>query len=129
VSSQIGVETGRSAVALAAALVLTALWVDTTIDPPLGAVLAVGFAASCLVVALAVRPGDFFTVGVLPPLLMLGALALTAAARPTALPGTSYAERLVTGLADHSLALVLGWLVALAVLLTRSARSRPPRAG
>ena len=36
------------------------------------------FVAICLAAALMVRPRDFFTVGVLPPLLMFGTMVLVA---------------------------------------------------
>lgn len=128
-----GREPAYAAVALGAALVLTALVLDTLPSAPLGRVLGTGFVVACVVVAVVVRAGEAFPVGVLPPLLMLAVLALAAVARPSALPGDGVAARLVTGLADHSLALVLGWAGALAVLLarrlTRSGTDPRPRAG
>ena len=41
-----------------------------------------GFVALCLGLALAVRPTDFFVVGVLPPLIMVGVFVLLEATRP-----------------------------------------------
>ena len=122
-------ESGPSAIALGVALALTWLALDTVVSPPLGALLGVGFALTCLWLALTIRPGHFFTVGVLPPLLLVGVLVLAAALRPASLDGDGLLDRVVGGLVDQRLALVLAWVGTLAVLATRSATGRRPRAG
>ena len=121
-------ETGPSAIALGVALALTWLVLDTLVSTPLGALLGTGFALTCLWLALTIRPGHFFTVGVLPPLLLVGVLVLAALLRPAALDGDGLLDRVVGGLVDQRLALVLAWAGTLAVLLTRSATGRPLRA-
>jgi hypothetical protein len=121
-------ETGPSAVALGVALTLTWSVLDTLGSPRLGTLLGVGFVLTCLWLAATIGPGHFFTVGVLPPLLLTGVLLLTALLHPVALEGGSVLDRVVGGLVDQRLWLVLAWAGTLAVLATRSARSRRPRA-
>lgn len=118
-----------------AGLVLVAL--DAVIGSGLGLLFAIGFPLVCLAGALAVRPRDFFQVGVLPPLLMLGLMGLTAALhRPTiAASGDGWLQALIVGMADHAVPLAMGYGLALACLgvrqrvLSRHLRpSRPRRA-
>lgn len=126
-------ETGPSAVSLGVALALTWLVVDLLASPGAGAVLATGLVLTCLWLATTVAPGHFFTVGVLPPLLLVGVLLATAGLRPEALDGASVVARTVGGLVDLRWGLVLAWLGTLAVLawrsraLTRSATGPRPR--
>lgn len=122
-------ETGPTAIALGVALALTWLALDTLLSPPLGTLLGIGFTLTCLWLALTIRPGHFFTVGVLPPLLLVGVLLLTAVLRPAALDGDGVADRVVGGLVDQRLALVLAWVGTLVVLLVRSRSSRVTRSG
>ena len=63
-------------VALGLALALTAAALDLLLTGRVSILFDLGFVALCLGLALAVRPRDFFTVGVLPPLLMLGVFLL-----------------------------------------------------
>jgi hypothetical protein len=117
-----GAEPGRQVVALGAATVLSAAALDLALGEELGLFFDLCFVASCVAVALRVRPRDFFTVGVLPPLLMLGTFWLLEVTRPDVLgshPEDGVVQSLVTGLAHHSGALVAGYLVCLAVLAVR----------
>ena len=84
------------------------------------------FVLSCVGAALAVRPRDFFVVGVLPPLLMAGTmLVLAVVARSTiADPGDGLVQATVSGLAHHAGSLVLGYGLALAVLALRQMAAR-----
>ena len=108
-------------VALGAAVTLTAIAVDLALGGDLGLLFDLCFVAACLAVALLVRPRDFFTAGVLPPLLLVGALVLLDATRPTVLghPDDGLVQSVVTGLAHHSGALVVGYLLSLGVLAVR----------
>ena len=65
--------------------------------------------------ALAVRPRDFFLVGVLPPLLLLGRRHVVAVrARPgVADPGDGIVQAVVSGLAHRHGGLVIGYLLVL----------------
>jgi flagellar biosynthesis component FlhA len=116
-----GHEPGRQVVALAAALALSGVVVDLTLGGDLGLLFDLAFVGLCVAVALLVRPRDFFTVGVLPPLLMLAVLVLLELARPAVLgePQDGAVQSVVTGLAHHAGALVVGYLLCLAVLAVR----------
>jgi hypothetical protein len=124
-----GTRVTRLAVLCCLALVV----LDATTSGRVGIVFDVGFGLVCLGAALAVHPRDFFRVGVLPPLLLLGCtVALSLAARTTiARPGDGFVQGVVSGLTDHAGALVSGYGLALAVLavrqrvVARAARRRP----
>ena len=75
----------------------------------------------CIGLALAVRPTDFFVVGVLPPLIMLGVFALLGLTRPDVIahPQDGVVQAVVSGLSHHSTALVTGYVLCLAVLAVR----------
>ena len=113
-----GSESGRAMVALGAAVLLTGVVLDRWWGGDLGWLFDVVFVLACGWVALAVAPRDFFTVGVLPPLLMLGAFVLLAFVDPSAIARRhdSPLQAVITGLADHAVALGIGYAVALAVL-------------
>lgn len=116
-----GREPGREVAALTAALLLTVTVVEVGMADHLGALFDVVFVALCLYAALAVRPPDFFTVGVMPPLVMVGTVALLAIGQPgsVARPDDGLVQATVTGLGHHALALVVGYLLCLAVLAVR----------
>lgn len=113
-----GHELGHQMVSLGFALTLTVASLDTTLGGEVGRVFDVAFVLVCVLVALLVRPQDFFMVGVLPPLVMLVVFALVALARPRALGerGDSTVQVVVGGLAHHAGALALGYALCLAVL-------------
>ncbi len=81
----------------------------------------IAFVLVCVGVALLVRPQDFFTVGVLPPLVMLVVFTLVAVARPAALADRerlAHAD-LVSGLSTHAIPLGIGYGLCLVVLAVR----------
>ncbi len=80
-----------------------------------------GFVLICLGAALAVRPRDFFHVGVLPPLLLLGLVTLLAVVHPESVAdvGDGRVQAAVSGLAHRAGALMAGYLLALVVLAIR----------
>ncbi|WP_460844781.1 DUF6542 domain-containing protein [Nocardioides ultimimeridianus] len=116
-----GREPGREVAALAAALLLTVTAVEVGMADHLGGLFDLVFVAVCLYAALSVRPHDFFTVGVLPPLAMAGTVALLGFAQPESVAQASDGtlQATVTGLSHHSLALVTGYLACLAILAVR----------
>lgn len=116
-----GHESGREMVALGVALALTAAALDLVVTGQVGVLFDLGFVLLSVGLALAVHPRDFFTVGVLPPLLMLVTFVLLALTRSGAIarPGDSAVQAVVSGLSHHSLALVLAYLLCLGVLFVR----------
>jgi hypothetical protein len=117
---------GSEVAALASALVLTAAAAETAFVGRLGLFFDLCFILVCLGAALMVRPRDFFTVGVLPPLLMAGTMLLVALNGPKVIAAAhdSVVQAVVTGLAHHSLALFAGYAVCLLTLLARQRAAR-----
>ncbi|WP_395696355.1 DUF6542 domain-containing protein [Nocardioides sp.] len=116
-----GREPGRQVVALGLALALTATVLDLALSGSLGLFFDVVFVLSCVALALAVRPRDFFTVGVLPPLLMVVVFVLVGLTRPEAIadPGDGVVQAVVAGLGHHAGALVTGYVLSLVILAIR----------
>lgn len=116
-----GREPARQVVALGLALALTAVVLDQWLAGHVGVVFDVSFVLLCLATALAVRPADFFTVGVLPPMLMVVVFTLVGATRPEMIadPGDGVVQAVVSGLGHHAGALVGGYLLCLAILAVR----------
>jgi hypothetical protein len=84
------------------------------------------FVVVCLVGALAVRPRDFFGVGVLAPLVMLTTVALLASVDTAWVAEASdgLVQAVVSGLAHHAGALLAGHALALVVLGLRQVAMR-----
>ncbi len=106
--------------AVVACALLVAL--DLLVTGSLGLLFDVGFVLVCVGAALAVRPSEFFRIGTLPPVLLLvvcGVLALVdRAAIASARDGL--VQALISGLAHHSGALLVGYALCLGVLAIRS---------
>jgi hypothetical protein len=121
-----GATRGSEVVALATALTLSVATVEIALTGHLRLFFDACFVTICLISAVMVRAHEFFTVGVLPPLLMSGTMVLVA------LNGTgviasrhdSVVQAVVTGLARHSAALFVGYAVCLVVLLLRQRAGR-----
>lgn len=102
---------------------------DIAITGRLDLVFDSGFVVVCVALALAIRPEEFFRVGVLPPMLLLGLCALLSVGYRDAIaePGDGLIQSLISGLAHHSGALLAGYGLCLAILSIRGrvlARSR-----
>lgn len=84
------------------------------------------FVVVCLVAALAVRPRDFFAVGVLPPLLMFATVATLAVVDGAWVADArdGLVQAVVSGLALHATALAAGYAVVLVVLALRQVALR-----
>lgn len=123
-------ESGRRVVALGFAIALTVVALDLWWTGRIGLIFDACFVALCLGLALRVRLADFFTVGVLPPLLMLVVFTLLARVQPGAIahPDDGMVQAVVTGLARHSAALAGGYALCLATLAWRQRREGDPRA-
>lgn len=111
------------AVVLGLALVVV---LDLVLDGRLGLPFDVTLVMLSVVAALWVRPADFFTVGVLPPLLLAATVVtLVAVDRGTvAQPDDAVLQAVVSGLAHHALALLIGYAATLAILALRQVALR-----
>jgi hypothetical protein len=116
-----GRESGREVVALGFAVALTVVLVDVATSIRVGLLFDLCFVVLCVGLALAVRPDDFFVVGVLPPLLMGGLFALLAVTKPASIgdPDDGLVQATVSGLSHHSFALMAGYALCLGVLFVR----------
>ncbi|WP_109509297.1 DUF6542 domain-containing protein [Nocardioides speluncae] len=117
-----GREPGRQIVALGFACALTAVVVDMSLGGEVSLFFDLCFVALCCALALLVRPGDFFTVGVLPPLLMTAVFLLLGLVSPDAIAhrDDGVIQALVSGLATHAAALVVGYALCLVLLALRT---------
>lgn len=124
-----GDKPGSEVVALSTALLLSVTALEVALAGRVELFFDLCFVLICLGMALLVRPRDFFTVGVLPPLLLLGTFVIVAfnGAKVIAKPHDSVVQAVITGLAHHSLALFFGYAVCLATLLVRQQRARRGR--
>jgi len=108
-------------VTLSVAVTVSAMALDLALSPELGFFYDLCFVTICVAAALAVRPGDFFPIGTLPPLLMLGTMVLVALDQPQAIAHHTdgVVQATVSGLAHHSAALAAGYALSLGVLAIR----------
>ncbi|MCW2790927.1 MAG: hypothetical protein JWO76_25 [Nocardioides sp.] len=121
-----GREPGRQVVALGLAVALTAVAVDLVLVGRVSLFFDLCFVALCVGLALVVRPTDFFTVGVLPPMLMVVVFTLLGLTRPgmIAHPDDGVVQAVVSGLSRHSGALVVGYVLCLTCLAVRQRVAR-----
>lgn len=99
-------------------LVLT----DLVVSSNLGLIFDTGYVILCMAIALAIRPADFFAVGVLPPMLLLGLFAVLGVVDRGSIAAAddSLIQAVISGLAHHSGPLLVGYALALGVLAIRS---------
>jgi hypothetical protein len=92
----------------------------------LGLFFDVVFVLVCVGAALSVRPSDFFTVGVLPPLALGVTVVILAVLDRAAVSKAddSLVQAVVSGLAHHALTLVIAYALVLAVLALRQVAMR-----
>ncbi|GAA4812544.1 DUF6542 domain-containing protein [Nocardioides caeni] len=111
------------------ALVITMVALDLVLSAGLGLFFDLGFVCLCVGAGLAVRPHEFFTVGVLPPLTMLLVVALVAIGDPAAVADAEdgFVQATVTGLSRHAIALVLGYGACLGLLSLRHSAATDPQ--
>ena len=121
-----GREPGRAVVALGTAVALTVVVVDVAMVGRVSMFFDLWFVLLCFGLALQVRPRDFFTVGVLPPLIMVATFTVLAIDRPAAIASAQdgVVQAVVSGLAHHSVALVSGYALCLATLFARQRAGR-----
>lgn len=101
---------------------------DVVVSGGLHRTFDVGFVVLCIVAALAIRPSEFFDVGVLPPMLLLGmCMVLGIVDRGAIAPrNDGWIQAVISGLAHHSGALLVGYALSLAVLAIRVRVLRRP---
>ncbi len=110
--------------ALGVAVTLTAVSIDVVLVGELSMFFDLTFVVVCLALATLVRRRDFWTVGLLPPLLLVAVFAFLAlVARDTiADPRDNVVQAVVSGVAHHSAALLAGYVLCLACLGWRARR-------
>jgi hypothetical protein len=116
-----GTEPGTRVVLLGSATTLALLLLDMLLTDSVTLLFDLGFVLVCVAAALLVRPRDFFTIGVYPPLLMLGAFWLVALVSPGSVADEQDGafQAVISGLAHHAGALVTGYGLCLACLAMR----------
>ena len=116
-----GTEPGYQVVALGLAAALTIVALDLWRAHEVTHLFDVVFVLTCVAVALLVRPQDFFTVGVLPPLIMATVFLLVALTDPGAIAhrDDGLVQAVVSGLSNHAEALGLGYALCLGCLAVR----------
>lgn len=116
-----GREPGHEVAVLGVAIALSVTALDVLLSGRVSIFFDLCFIALCLFLALRVRPHDFFTVGVLPPLMMFGVFVLLAFTERTSIAavGDGPTQAVISGLARHSAALAAGYAVCLGVLAYR----------
>jgi hypothetical protein len=104
--------------------------VDLLVTGRLERIFDSGFIVLCVGMALAIRPQDFFRVGVLPPMLLLGISVTLGLGHRSAIAAAddAFIQSVISGLAHHSGPLLAGYALALVVLGIRSRVARRHRA-
>jgi len=121
-----GRQPGRQVVGLAVVACVVAVGLDVLLSDRLGLFFDLVFVLVCVAAGLAVRPRDFFMVGVLPPLLMFGTVLVLAMADRGAVAEEidGPIQAVVSGLAHHAGSLVAGYALTLAILALRQVALR-----
>jgi uncharacterized protein DUF6542 len=106
--------------------VLLVVLVDVATFGALTLLFDIAFVLVCAAAALTVRPREFFVIGVYPPLLMAGTFAVLSGVSRAAIgdPTDGFLQAVVTGLAHHAGALVIGYALTLALLAIRQVALR-----
>lgn len=103
------------------------LLLDLAVTGRLSLLTEVWFVLVCAASALVAARSAFFTVGVLPPLLMLGTLSLLTMLDPAAVTADhlAFPSTVLTGLALHAGALIAGHATALGIIARRHVVAQP----
>lgn len=121
-----GQHPGRLVVRAAVLALLTVTVLSLAFTNSIGLVFDIAFVLICLGSALWVHPRDFFSIGVLPPLLLGFTVLVLAFVDPAAVARAEdpVVQAVVSGLAHHSLALVVGYALTLTVIALRQVALR-----
>ena len=121
---------GREVASLVVALLLSATVLDLLLSEGLGLFFDLAFVTLCVGAALAVRPPDFFLIGVLPPLAMALVVLLLGVSDRGSIARTddNLVQAVLAGLSRHGISLALGYAACLGLLaLRRSFVEHHPR--
>lgn len=110
-----GSEPARSVLLLGVAIAATLVLIDLAVTREVGWFFDTGFVLLCVALALRVRPADFLAIAACPPVLMVGVFLVVALFHAD----DSTVQALVTLLAEHVGALVVGYLLFLLCLVVR----------
>lgn len=96
--------------------------ISLVVSGRLGPVFDIGFVLLCIAIALAIRPTEFFNVGIMPPILVLAVcFVLSIVHRGSIAPADDgFVQAIISGLAHRSGALMAGYALALAILAIRT---------
>ncbi|HET6693304.1 MAG TPA: DUF6542 domain-containing protein [Pedococcus sp.] len=121
-----GQQPGPVVVGAMAAGLLVAVLLTEAFGARLGLFFDLVFVLCCVGAALLVRPRDFFTVGVLPPLALTATVLLLAVVDRAAVAHAQdgVAQATVSGLAHHAQALATGYALTLLILALRQVAMR-----
>ncbi|MDT9591507.1 hypothetical protein RDV89_00410 [Nocardioides zeae] len=111
-------EPGHRLVLLGSLGVLGIVGLDLLLGGDIGLFFDLCFVVLCLLLAVRADRGAFFTVAMLPPVLLVVSFGLVAATVPGALarPEDQLVQALVTGVTTHAVGLAAGYVLCLATL-------------
>ena len=117
---------GRLVVRAVVLLLALVVALDLVLDNRLGLPFDIALVVLSVVAAFWVRASDFFTVGVMPPLLLAATvLTLVVVDQPAVAQADDGAlQAIVSGLAHHAVALLVGYAATLAILGLRQVAMR-----
>ena len=116
-----GTEPGRQVAALGLALVLTLVVIDYLLVGRLSFFFDLSCSTVCLYLAVRIEDDSLYLAAILPPVLFISVVLLLGAIAPemVAEADDGVIQAFVTGFATHSVALVVGWALALLALAGR----------
>ena len=117
---------GPLVVVAAGVFVLLVAGVDLLLFSDITLLTDIAFVLACAAAVLAVQPRDFFVVGVSPPLIMAAVFAVLAVVASGAIaePSDGFLQAVISGLAHHAGALIVGYGLTLALLAVRQTALR-----
>lgn len=96
--------------------------VDVAVNQQIGLLFGMSFVLVTITIPLSVNISQLFVPAILPPLLLIGAITALAIVAPSTIPAEGLAnsagasQRIISGIIDQATALVVGHVLALAVI-------------
>ncbi|QIK67484.1 hypothetical protein G7072_15030 [Nocardioides sp. HDW12B] len=117
---------GRLVLRATSLILLAVLGLNLLVTGSMGLGFDLAFVAACAVIALWVRPRDFFMIGVFPPIFLGVVVIVLGIADPASVARASdnAGQAVVSGLAHQAQTLVLGYGLTLAVIALRQVAIR-----